>query len=348
MVNTRIDAKDLDCKPAARFAPGTLGRDQPLQPLGLPEYHRKGPLAEPLGEGLQAAVDAYLDFLENQEYSSDNFGAAAKLGTQVLKEGKGWKEANRALRRCSLERHGNHFEELHGNFFEGSFGKGRALIAEDQGSDLLAGVVSVPMARVPKMLPDRTLSTKGRVIWDATVVNRTCAKENHPPALQPRHSEMARSILWWKQRFPFARVLLSKKDISDAFKWVPVQLDDTRLFAADLPGKDFGLSTPITVIYNTLTFGWTGAPGEFMLYAWVAKLAHQSHVPEDPLWNDCRCQRPGCQFGLISQQSSVSAIQEAARFPSSERSSRRPITSRNMQQQVLRMIGFPRPFVEGW
>lgn len=198
------------------------------------------------------------------------------------------------------------------------------------------------------MLPDRTLSTKGRVIWDATVVNRTCAKENHPPALQPRHSEMARSILWWKQRFPFARVLLSKKDISDAFKWVPVQLDDTRLFAADLPGKDFGLSTPITVIYNTLTFGWTGAPGEFMLYAWVAKLAHQSHVPEDPLWNDCRCQRPGCQFGLISQQSSVSAIQEAARFPSSERSSRRPITSRNMQQQVLRMIGFPRPFVEGW
>ena len=337
MVNTRIDAKDLDCKPAARFAPGTLGRDQPLQPLGLPEYHRKGPLAEPLGEGLQAAVDAYLDFLENQEYSSDNFGAAAKLGTQVLKEGKGWKEANRALRRCSLERHGDHFEELHGNFFEGlvhpdllakarenalhgiqahsscegdirvrstphpslreymeeaaaqlwkDARKGRALIAEDQGSDLLAGVVSVPMARVPKMLPDRTLSTKGRVIWDATVVNRTCAKENHPPALQPRHSEMARSILWWKQRFPFARVLLSKKDISDAFKWVPVQLDDTRLFAADLPGKDFGLSTPITVIYNTLTFGWTGAPGEFMLYAWVAKLAHQSHVPEDPLWND--------------------------------------------------------------
>ena len=307
-----------------------------MQPLGLPEYHRKGPLAEPLGEGLQAAVDAYLDFLENQEYSSDNFGAAAKLGTQVLKEGKGWKEASRALCRCSLERHGDHFEELHGNFFEGlvhpallakarenalhgiqahsscerdirvrstphpslreymeeaaaqlwkDARKGRALIADDQGSDLL-GVVSVPMARVPKMLPDRTLSTKGRVIWDATVVNRTCAKENHPPALQPRHSEMARSILWWKQRFPFARVLLSKKDISDAFKWVPVQLDDTRLFAADLPGKDFGLSTPITVIYNTLTFGWTGAPGEFMLYAWVAKLAHQSHVPEDPLWND--------------------------------------------------------------
>ena len=53
--------------------------------------------------------------------------------------------------------------------------KGRALITEDDGTDLLAGVVSVPMARVPKMMPDRTLSTKGRVIWDATAVNRTCS-----------------------------------------------------------------------------------------------------------------------------------------------------------------------------
>ena len=261
----------------------------------------------------------------------------AQLGTKVLKAGGGWKEANRALRKVSMERRGDHFEELHGDFFEGlvhpellakarenalhgiqarsscdkgarvrstphpslkeyleeaasqlwkDASKGRALITEHDGTELLAGVVSVPMARVPKMMPDRTLSTKGRVIWDATAVNRTCAKENHPPALQPRHSEMARAILWWKQRFPFARILLSKKDISDAFKWVPVQLDDTRLFAADLPGKEFGISKPITVIYNTLTFGWTGAPGEFMLFAWVAKMAHLSYAPDKAGWND--------------------------------------------------------------
>ena len=165
--------------------------------------------------------------------------------------------------------------------------QGRALITEDRGGDLLDGVVSVPMARVPKMLPDRTLSDKGRVIWDATPVNKTCAKENHPPALQPRHSEVARCILWWKQRFPFARILLSKKDVSDAFKWIPVRLEDVRLFAADLPGLHFGLACPLTVVYNTLTFGWTGAPGEFMLYAWVAKLAHLSHRPQREDWHDC-------------------------------------------------------------
>ena len=164
--------------------------------------------------------------------------------------------------------------------------KGRALVVEDGGDELLSGAVSVPMARVPKMLPDRTLSSKGRVIWDATPVNQTCDKVNHPPALQPRHSEMARAILWWKYRYPFAKVLLSKKDISDAFKWVPVANEDTRFFAADLPGAHFETDRPVTIIYNTLTFGWTGAPGEFMLYAWLAKLAHMKYCPEQAAWND--------------------------------------------------------------
>ena len=109
---------------------------------------------------------------------------------------------------------------------------------------------------------------------------------NHPPALQPRHSEMARAILWWKHRYPFAKVLLSKKDISDAFKWIPVAHEDTRLFAADLPGNRFGLDKPVTIVYNSLTFGWRGAPGEFMLYAWLAKQAHAKHRPAMEGWND--------------------------------------------------------------
>ena len=121
------------------------------------------------------------------------------------------------------------------------------MILEDRGSAALEGVISVPMARVAKMLPDRTVSDKGRVIWDATPVNQTCHKTRHPPALQPRHAEMAWIILWWKHRFPGLRILLSKKDVSDAFKWIP---------------------------------------GEFMLYAWLAKLGHSGHRPALVEWHD--------------------------------------------------------------
>lgn len=307
----------------------------PLQGT-IPAHHEGGPLHEPLEKEVEEAAAQYLAFVAGHPYSGEVFGRAAGLGTELARKAKGWKEANRALRKLSVQQMGDHFEQLHGDFFEGlvhpellakardnalwgiqarseceykrirssphpslkeyldeaaeqlwkDAQKGRVLILEDHGAEELDGVVSVPMARVPKMMPDRTLSSKGRLIWDATPVNQTCTKENHPPALQPKHAEMARTILWWKLRYPHTKVLLSKKDISDAFKWVPVRLEDTRLFAADMPGHAFGLATPVTVIYNTLTFGWCGAPGEFMLYAWLAKLAHASYAPTSPQWND--------------------------------------------------------------
>ena len=165
--------------------------------------------------------------------------------------------------------------------------RGRVLLCYDENDGLLNGVVSVAMARVPKMLPDRTVSDKGRVIWDAKPVNQYCDKTRHPPALQPKHEEVARLVAWWRSRFPNTPILLSKKDVSDAFKWIPVRSSDTRLFAADLPGAEFGaVGRTITVLYNSLTFGWCGAPGEYMLFAWLIKLSHSKFRPEDPSWND--------------------------------------------------------------
>jgi len=163
--------------------------------------------------------------------------------------------------------------------------KGRSLLCFDTGKGL-EGVVSVPMARVPKMNPDRTVSDKGRVIWDATPVNRYCHKSRHPPALQPRHQEVARAILWWKLRYPRIRILLSKKDVSEAFKWIPVRLEDSKLFAADLPAEYSNTQEGITIVYGFLTFGWCGAPGEYMHYAWVIKLAHEAFAPENSRWED--------------------------------------------------------------
>ena len=285
---------------------------------------------------MREASLAYLDFLKTETYSQESFKRAAALGTQLLETARGWEEACRAIRRCWIETQGDHFQQLHSNFFEGlvddnllaharanalegveahsthegnervrrtphpslrdhleeaamqlwkDASRGRALLCYDQGGDLLKGVVSVPMARVPKMMPDRTISEKGRIIWDATPVNATCHKSRHPPALQPKHAEVARAIVWWQQRYPGIPILLSKKDVSDAFKWIPVKSRDSRFFAADLPGGPFGAESPITIIYNSLTFGWCGAPGEYMLFAWVAKQAFHGHKPENPGWH---------------------------------------------------------------
>ena len=137
------------------------------------------------------------------------------------------------------------------------------------------------MARVPKQLPDRTMSEKGRLIWDGTVPNMRCSKGDHPPADQPTHAELAREILWWQARFPGIPVRLAKKDVAEAFRWVPVHEADTSIFGADLEGQRWGVTGAITAIYLVLPFGWTGSPGEWMIWAWLIKDYHAAHRPAD-------------------------------------------------------------------
>ena len=157
-------------------------------------------------------------------------------------------------------------------------------------------MVSAPLARVPKRNPDRTLSERGRLVWDARKVNHYCLKESHPPALQPRHDELVRLILWWGSRFPGLRILLAKKDTAEAFKWVPVRVEDARFFAADLPGSEFGLAGDLTAVYRVLTFGFRGAPGQYMLFAATIREAFNSHAPTEGSWNDTT---PFCTMVLM-------------------------------------------------
>ena len=50
--------------------------------------------------------------------------------------------------------------------------------------------------RIPKMLPDRPVSTWGRVIHDMRVPNSGNHKARHPPAWQLRHRELIRKAIW--------------------------------------------------------------------------------------------------------------------------------------------------------
>jgi hypothetical protein len=96
-----------------------------------------------------------------------------------------------------------------------------------------------------------------------------------------------RLILWWSLRLPGIPILLAKKDVAEAFKWVWIDPHDVPLFGADLPGADFGLpERTITAIYLCLTFGFTGSPGQWMVWAWLMKLYHASFRVDEPEWND--------------------------------------------------------------
>ncbi|CAE7617473.1 kptA [Symbiodinium sp. CCMP2592] len=300
-------------------------------PGDLPTPLRKGPLAPPLADAVRSAAAAYLDAVEEAaQFSKEGLRSVAAAGSLLLRAAGGWQEAMRAIKRTYIQRHGDHFDGLHGPTLDGlvpppllerarhvavwgveahvplkessrlkcaphpslkahmdeaaaqlwkDVVRGRVLVCYDQGEGL-DGVISVPMARVPKMNPDRTVSDKGRVVWDATPVNRFCSKEDFPPALQPKHREVARVILYWGLKFPGVPILLSKKDVSDAFKWLPVALEDTKFFAASYVEADHDA----TLLYGYMTFGWRGAPGEYMGFAWVLKAGHEAHGPSNGRW----------------------------------------------------------------
>ena len=50
-------------------------------------------------------------------------------------------------------------------------------------------------------------------------------------------------------------MLLSKKDVREAFRWIPVHEEDACLFGADLEGRRWGIPSNIVAIYTVLTFG---------------------------------------------------------------------------------------------
>ena len=99
---------------------------------------------------------------------------------------------------------------------------GRILFCAEtlSGEQAFRNIVSSPPARVPKLNPDRTVSSEGRLIWDGRTPNGGCSKHRHHPALQPTHSELCRSLLWLSLQWPGLPLLLAKKDISAAFRWI--------------------------------------------------------------------------------------------------------------------------------
>ena len=95
---------------------------------------------------------------------------------------------------------------------------GRSLFMSERAD--LEGVLSSPLGRVPKLLPNREVSSEGRIIRDLRQVNVFSPKERHPEVKTPTHQEIARKIVQEKAKWPDIPVLMSKRDIDGAFKRV--------------------------------------------------------------------------------------------------------------------------------
>ena len=160
----------------------------------------------------------------------------------------------------------------------------------------LGDVVSSPFDAVDKMLPDRSVAPDKRIVHDQRPINSGTDKEWRPPAVQPKHEQIARLVLRAKSQLPGVEVLLSKKDIAGAFRLLWLDLRDAELFAGDLPWTpeemeegDAVDGTEMTVIYLVSSFGFSGSPGEWTVWGQATEMFLRARRPECPrrdlTWN---------------------------------------------------------------
>ena len=143
----------------------------------------------------------------------------------------------------------------------------------------LGDVVSSPFDAVDKMLLDRSVAPDKRIAHDQRAINSGTDKEWHPPAVQPKHEQIAR-LVRAKSQLPGVEVLLSKKDIAGPFRLLWLDPRDAELFAGDMPWTpeemeegDAVDGTEMTVD-NVLVEPWVG------LRPWVASEVCEAGVQQ--------------------------------------------------------------------
>ena len=156
----------------------------------------------------------------------------------------------------------------------------------------LRHTASSPFETVPKMLPNRTLSTEVRLVHNQRNINGGTAKELHPPATQQLHVQVIRRILFWKAMFPKVPVVLAKKDVAGAFRLLWIDPQDVELFAGDVPWKPDQMGTGlgkvhdkdptgVTFLFLVSSFGFSGSPGEWTAWGRGTEELHRCFCPQE-------------------------------------------------------------------
>ena len=195
--------------------------------------------------------------------------------------------------RVKAKPHGSameHLEELYQKAWKDAK-YGIVLFCSESAEAALTNLVESPQGRVPKLLPNRTISAEGRPIHDMRIPNLDNHKTEHPPANQAKHKQLARKSLWHKARHPGIKQKSAKLDVSRAFKWHDLKPDSVADFGTAMPGKPIGLSKIVKILYLAMTFGWCGSPGEYMVFADAAEAFHESYKPARPE-GTTRCHTP--------------------------------------------------------
>ena len=137
-----------------------------------------------------------------------------------------------------------------------------------------------------KRNPDRSFSMKCRVISDLRRVNLWLNKKVAFPAFAPSIAHIFDRILALKTRYPGIDVLLTKRDISGAFKRLPLHPDCARVFVRAFRATDHERRFSRSVGFFALPFGFLASPEYSALTTAPLQTNRRSFRLEETIRND--------------------------------------------------------------
>ena len=97
-----------------------------------------------------------------------------------------------------------------------------------------------------------------------------------------------------RKKYPWFKILLAKRDISNAFKRVLIRPDVSRVFSHQFRGEDVGIARDFGVSFLDLPFGFLASPSYFCLVTSAIQAIHQNLGPECEDWNTLKGFRAWC------------------------------------------------------
>ena len=132
-----------------------------------------------------------------------------------------------------------------------------------------------------KRNPDRSFSSDCRAISDLRRINLWMNKSDTFPVFAPSISQICERVISLKTRYPGISVRIAKRDISGAFKRVPLHPDCSRVFVRSFDSVDLGTRFKCCIGFLALPYGFLASPSYFAMTTAPIQCIHQSFKPDD-------------------------------------------------------------------
>ena len=140
-------------------------------------------------------------------------------------------------------------------------------------------VVHSPTHTVLKRNPDRPRPSEFRTISDLRKINDALAKDDVFPVWAPSISNVVTRIISLKRQYHSVRSLLSKRDVSNAFKRALVHPDCVSVMSHQFDGGRCEASCGFAIGFLAFPFGFLASPAYFALVTTPMQLIRQAMGP---------------------------------------------------------------------